>query len=179
MAAGRWCILRTNSRRTLNLVAGLKDRGIAAWTPQLQLDQRLPRSKVRREKTTALMPSFVFAKAEHIEPLLALSHRPGTLEPFTVFHYLGTIPLIADRDIEPLRLAERAAVPKHKRRIYRPGQAVRVPEGSFEGMRGIVEQSDGQYTLVAFGGAFRVKIGTFILEPDVVGAAAQTAAKAA
>lgn len=162
-----WCILRTNGRGTLRLARSLSAVGLEAWAPALTVNQRLPRSKRRRERETPLMPTFVFARAQNLEALVALAHRPGHHETFSIFHYMGDIPLIADRDLEPLRLAERRSVPKQRRVTYRPGQTVRVPEGSFGGMSGIVEQSDHRYTLVAFGGAIRVKIATFILQPNV------------
>jgi len=160
-----WCILRTCGRRTLNLASSLNEAGIEAWSPRRTYEQRVSRgSKAKRERTEPLMPSFVFARADHLDRLLALSHRPGTMEPFTVFHYLGAVPLISDRNLEPLRVAERRAIPKRRQQVFRPGQSVKVTDGVAEGMRGIVEQTEGQYTLVAFGGSFRLKISNFILQ---------------
>lgn len=118
------------------------------------------------------MPSFVFAGAIHLPRLAMLEERPGSHEAFSLFRHYGALPLLSDLDLEPLRSAENRAVPKRRRRTFGIGSAVRVPEGSFGGMTGLVEETAGKFTLVCFGGNIRVKIATFLLRPDVLGAEA-------
>jgi hypothetical protein len=43
-----------------------------------------------------------------------------------------------------------------------------MTEGGFAGMTGIVQESDGRYTLVGFGGSLSVKIDTFLLQPNAI-----------
>lgn len=163
---GCWCVLKTCGRGTLALATSLSAAKIEAWTPKVEVRSRLPRSRARRIRLVPLMPGYVFVRAAHLDELIRLAERPGSHEAFTLFRYFGRLPLLDDNDLEPLRTAEVRAVPRRKQRTFRPGQQVRVPEGNFGGMRGIVEQSDGKFTLVSFGGRIRVKIATFLLRED-------------
>lgn len=163
-----WCILRTSGRGTLRLAESLTRDGIEAWTPSALIERRRPRSRAKSEKPVPIMPSYVFASARHLERIMLLAERPGSHDAFSLFHYFGGIALCADKDLEPLRSAEKRALPKSRQRGFRPGQTVRVPEGSFGGMSGIVERSDGGYTMVCFGGSIRVKIATFLLRSAIV-----------
>lgn len=165
--ASNWCILRTSGRGTLRLTASLNREGIEAWTPSVMIER-----PGGREKPTAIMPTFVFAKAVAIPRLALLEERPRSHEPFSFFRHFGALPVVADCELEPLRSAENRAAPKRRQRSYRPGQIVRVPEGSFSGMTGRVEETEGKFTLVCFGGSIRVRIATFLLRDDVLDAAA-------
>lgn len=179
---GNWCVLRTSARGTLGLLRTLSDAGFDVWTPVEVQHRRVPRSKERREVELPMMPTFVFARADRMHDLFNLSRRPGRDHVgFSVMRYHGTIPILADRDIQPLRVAEKRVAPKDRIKTFRRGERVRVPEGSFGGMSGIVEQSDGRFTLVCFG-RYGVTIETFLLESDVqhteqpiVGTAAEAA----
>lgn len=161
-----WCILRTSGRNTLGLAESLSNAGFDSWTPQEVLVRRATRAKTRVERPMPIMPTFVFARARDVSDLIRLAATPRKKQPdFSVFHYQGRIPLVSDRAIEPLRTAELRAVPKARKRMFQPGQAVHLPEGAFTGLSGIVEESNGKFTLVCFGRT-RVKIDTFLLRPD-------------
>lgn len=178
-----WCILRTSGRATLSLAASLSNAGFDVWTP-IQIEQRrTPRSKAKVEWPAPIMPTFVFARADCMPEMLALSKTAVKAHAdFSVFRFQGRIPLLKDYALEPLRTAERRVTPITKRRPFRKGETVRIPEGSFAGMSGVVQQDDGRYTLVCFGGRVQVKIATFLLQQDVankpqpvMGTAAQAA----
>jgi transcription antitermination factor NusG len=160
-----WCILRTSGRTTLRLAEQLRRDGFEAWTPKQTSRVRIPRCNVRREVTLPLMPSFVFVASRHLIDMLERAEL--ATEDFSVFRYLDRFPIVADVDLEPLRLAETRAIPTARRQAFRRGDTVLVPSGSFAGMSGIVERSDGRFTLVSFGTRMRVKISTFILKPVV------------
>lgn len=96
-----------------------------------------------------------------------------------MFRHCGGLGLVEDLDLEPLRSAENRAAPKRRRQTFGVGQCVRIPEGSFGGMTGIVERADGKFTLVCFGGNIRVKIASFLLRPDMLGAEAPNLGMAA
>jgi hypothetical protein len=163
-----WCILRTSGRYTLPLAASLRKAGFEAWTPSYVQQRRLPRAKARAERPMPLLPTFVFAKARHVPDLVLLADDPTKdHEGFSVFRYLGRIPLIADVELEALRTEENRAAPKQKQRVYREGEAVKLSQGSFAGLPGVVQDGgDRRYTFVAFGGTMRVKISTFLLRSD-------------
>jgi transcription antitermination factor NusG len=164
-----WCILRTGSRNTLALAQFLTEAGIETWAPSRIEVRRLPRRKDKVERTIALLPSYVFARATGLSALLRMAATPGGDHPeFSVFRYQDRVPVLADADLESLRTAETREQPKAKRRTYRAGESVRIPEGSFAGMTGVVEEGDGRFTLVCFGGRVRVKISTFLLRPEHV-----------
>jgi hypothetical protein len=175
-----WCILRTAGRSTLALTSSLAADGFDVWTPCRAMKIRKPRWNAHRDVTVPLTASWVFAGAHHLVDLLNLAeqasqHRRGAgcrlpAHPdFSVFHHLDRIPLIADRDLDPLR-EEANAAPRslELRDIYRKGDRVRVTSGIFGDMAGYVERPEGILTLVRFGAKLRVKLSTFILKPDLM-----------
>lgn len=167
--AESWCILRTSSRHTLRLVESLQGAGIDAWTPSIVRTIRKPRWNVKREVRLPMMASFVFAPAKHMWTLVDLEEDRRSPHPsFSLFRHQDSLPLVPDGELEPLRMAERRAIPAQKARAFSRGQNVRVPEGSFAGMIGKVEHSNGRHTLVCFGGPLKVKIATYLLKLECV-----------
>ena len=170
----RWCILRTSGARTLPLARSLESAGLDVWTPVETQVRRKPRSTARTEHDLPIMPTFVFARARHLPELAQCLALPVNPHPgFSVFHYLDRIPLLANTELSALRAAEdrakvRAADRRAKGRasgkVIPTGTEVSVSDGSWTGMSGVVEDGDGKFALVAFGGRLRVKIATFLLE---------------
>lgn len=153
-----WVILRTAGGSTLRLAETLTAAGIEAWTPTEEQMRRIPRSRTRRLRTMAILPTFVFARANRILDLRALAKAPRKAQPdFSVFVYQGGERSVADTDLEALREVERRAarrVRKHEKPgeadPHEVGQGVRVTTSAFTGMTGIVERSDRKITLVCF-----------------------------
>lgn len=166
-----WCILRTAGPRTLAMVKWLTAAGLDVWTPSQTISVRRPRSKERIEREAPIMPTFAFARSHHIPELQRIMRSPVSHPQFSIFQHDGGFPIIGDRDIASLRAAEdraKVSVLKKQRHVFPIGQNVTVPESSFAGMTGVVEQGDGKFALVCFGGSFRVKIATFLLRTDEV-----------
>jgi transcription antitermination factor NusG len=175
---GSWFVLRTAGRSTLVLAKTLEEDGFEVWTPVKRETIRVPRMNVRREIVLPLLPSFVFVRAKHLVDLLELAQMiekprrgPGGQRPahrdFRVFHYLDQIPMIADRDLDPMRQREAEAVPKKRAARFERGASVRVKSGAFEGLKGKVERSKSGYALVIFDDWKRpAKIPTFLLTED-------------
>ncbi len=116
-----------------------------------------------------MMPTFAFAPASTLPELMRLSRSPLSDHPsFSIFRFGGRIPLLHEREVERLRTAERQAVPKRRRAIMVVGATVRPNEGAYAGLSGVVKASDGQWTIVGFGGWMDVKIETFLLTGDEV-----------
>ena len=177
----RWCILRTSAARTLRLAVSLAAADFDVWTPRRTERRRLPRGrKGYREIVMPIMPTFVFASADQVADLHAAIVMPGSPHPpFSLFRYAGRVPLVEERDIAALRQAEERAqreVLKSTRHVFPVGAHVRVPEGAFAGMNGIVETSDGRHALVCFEGSFRVRIAAWLLREDEVRAGLDIAA---
>lgn len=174
MARGRdgWCILRTRGANTMKLAASLTASGLDAWTPIEILTKRKGRARDRVEEKAAILPTYVFARSAHINDLLRIcgllvSPHPG----FSIFRQYDRIPIIAERDIASLKAAEEAAALTQRKRVRNVvpiGTSIRVSEGAFAGMSGIVEQSDGKSAIVAFGGNFRVSIASWLLPQDLL-----------
>jgi transcription antitermination factor NusG len=183
VADGHWCILRTSGGRTLPLARSLVDADFEVWTPVETISRRRPRSKIKIDIEAPIMPTFVFARAWHLPELLACASSPINEHPsFSVFHYAGKIPLVAEREVEGLRREEHRAmrrVQRTQRKDFAIGERVRVPEGPFAGMSGVVQQSDGKFALVGFAGTMRVKIATFLLDADALQIAHPTSGTAA
>lgn len=183
---GDWIILRTKGRSTLSLAASLAEDGYEVWTPVQVKTVRIARANLRREVRLPLMASFVFARTRHLIDLLQLADmavKPrrgnGLRQPahpdFSVFHHNDQIPLVHDRHLEPLREAEHRRLPKSKLKPYASGADVRITKGSFEGLSGVVESSDGKSCKVwvsLFGRHHKVDISTFMLAPERLAKAA-------
>lgn len=162
-----WIILRTSGRNTIQLVETLKADGFEAWTPVEVQSVRKRYSHERITRSFPMTPSFAFARVDRLGSLLALSNMHRKRQPdFSVFHYLGDIPTISDASLEHLRSLEIKVMPKDKKRLYAKGVSVKVPEGPFAGMSGIVETDDGKFALVGFGGRMKVRVASFLLRPD-------------
>jgi transcription antitermination factor NusG len=176
-----WCVLRCQGRSTLRLADSLAKDGYEVWSPRETRKIRIPRMNVRREVILPLLPSYVFAKAHHLVDLLGIAQMPAKPRPlgdksepahadFSVMHCFGKLPLIADRDLNGLRMLEVKLTPRKKADwSFKPGTEVKVEGGSFGGMIGNVQRSDNAHTLVCFSDKYMVKISTSLLLPNEVG----------
>lgn len=182
-----WIILRTAGRSTLRLAASLAEDGFDVWTPQREQHVRRPRWNVSRKVTLPILAGFVFARAGGLVELLELAAMPvkprrdwrngyrrdaeEELPPhpdFSVFRHCERIPLISDTALDPLRRAEKPACERRRYGRFGKDDGVRITEGSFQGMEGVVEKCGLDYAFVwlsVFGRQHRAKISTFILQP--------------
>lgn len=115
-----WCILCTSAGRTLPLVAALETAGIAAWSPRRTVKRPAPRMARRYvmgqrrpmiEVTLPILPGFVFARADQLSAIAAASLAPcGPLAGFSILQVGQRVPIVAERAIAGLRMAEAEAV---------------------------------------------------------------------
>lgn len=160
-----WMILRMSSRATLPVIASLTAAGFEVWTPVEVSTRRVPRANVKRRVTLPLLPSYGFARADRLVELMSVASDPQHQHgDFRVMHDDRRVPLVADASLEPLRLAERKRKPLE--RGWMPGDGVRLTDGGFAGLSGVVETARGQFAMVAIPG-FRmpIKIATWHLLP--------------
>jgi transcription antitermination factor NusG len=123
----------------------------------------------------AIMPSFAFANYRHAADLIELKRRDLQQVPDFSVMILRDVPaMVRDRELDPLRVAERMNQPLDKVKTYSAGDRVKMARGSFEGMGGIVERTKGKFTLVSFPGfSIAVQIPTLqLLEDSAMGMAA-------
>lgn len=183
-----WFILRCAGRSTLALAKSLADDGFEVWTPARTQRVLVKQTKQTKEVRVPMLASFIFAKADHLHDLLALSKRqlkarrvtkpirrdepnePRYHRDFTVFHAFGQIPFVTDADLEPMRAKEIAQVPRSQAPQFSRGTRVRAHGSAFEGLKGKVERCKSGYALVIFDDWKRpAKIPTFLLrEVDIV-----------
>lgn len=184
----RWCILRTSGARTLPLARSLAAAGFEVWTPIEAQSRRQPRTTKWHDVEAPIMPTFVFARADHLVDLVQLLAQPIHRHPsFSIFLHSGRAPLIADRSMDHLRdaedrsrrLAEQRAKAKasKQRRDIPIGQSVKVKDdANFLGLVGVVEGCNGKKAIVNFPGWRRsIEIDTWQLLPDAVLSAAKAA----
>lgn len=176
-----WCILRTAGSSTLGLVRSLSNAGFDAWTPIEVQVKRNRRSGERLERMVAVMPTYVFVRADHLPDLAMLCQLPISQHPqFSIFMHAGQFPMVEDGELSALRDIERKAAAKNEPVKFRTGDMVRPTSSGFEGLTGqVVKDSDGKHTLVAFPG-FHIPIifASWKLEPFKVNEANVTASKA-
>jgi len=182
-----WCILRTNSNRTLVLAQSLADAGFKVWTPKTVSSRRKGRTRQRFEFDIAVMPSFVFAHSDHLLDLYAIASLPGSPHPkFTIFQHAGRVPAVAYRDLEVMRDAEldeeRARLAKAEADLaaflrkgrktqgshFRAGDLVRIEDGPCAGMEGVVVRNKQGRAVVNFGGKRELNIGSWLLLPNAL-----------
>jgi hypothetical protein len=172
--ATRWVILQTNALRTLPLARSLANAGVEAWTPT-RVERRAGRGRKRRDVTqveVAITPRFVFVAEHHLSDLLQIRDLPASPHPaFHVLHHLDRVPVISDASLEPLRAVEqrfRRSLLKTTRYRVAIGTPVRMREGAFEGMTGIVERGTDKEMVVNFGGGFVVTIASYLFGTNAV-----------
>ena len=181
-ARNGWCILRTGGQRTIPVARSLAGAGLKVWTPVEVKDWRRPRSKEVKERELAIMPTFVFVRADQINEVRAILSAPVSPHPpFSIFTWGGKIPVIADRSIasirsdEEMKAAARSREMERRERDRLRKQRFDFPEGSsvtapdqaaFVGLTGVVEACDGKQAVVIFGGALRVEIATWMLQEE-------------
>jgi len=168
-AENGWIILRTSAGRTLGLAKSLTEAGIPAWTPSDVRQWRLPRTAKRVERDIPMMPGLVFAVADRLGDVIAITHLPMSPHPaFSVFRWNGSYPMVADRSLDPVRRLEAARKSqralKEKRKAIPAGTRVRSVSGASEGLIGVVERAGEQFATVQFdGGALPLVIATYLL----------------
>lgn len=169
---GRWCIIRTSPGKTLALADSLAGAGFDVWTPRQVQTRTRPRSTIKVEREMPIAPTFVFARASHIVELSALRAEATLQHPaFSIFRHAGRVPLIADAEVVGLRRAEeRARVNsrRSKRRAYVLGQRLKMTQGAYTGMTGVVQDIKGRFVAVNFGGNIEMKIDSWRDDVDVV-----------
>lgn len=152
-----WCILRTSGARTLNLASSLAKDGFDVWTPVEKAQVRGRRSHPPSESTVALMPSYVFARMDRIDELLALSRSPSltyrrwdqelrrmVLQGHPAFSVMkgmdnaAAFAEVPDRQLSALRMIETRRAPKPEVREAKRGDRVRLTEESYAGLHGTV-----------------------------------------
>lgn len=169
---GDWIILRTSGRSTLRLAEKLSEAEYDVWTPALVRRVRKRRSDRIVERAAAITPTFVFARADHLPELIALSQSRVKEQPdFSVMRYYGIYPKIADSALDALRQEQDRAARRKKAlkpghgEPFNEGQSVDVKTGIAAGMSGIVQRSTSKATLVLFG-KFELEFPTFNLRAD-------------
>jgi len=170
----QWIILRCSGQKTLRLSATLTEAGYEVWTPVETKRIRIPRANVRREVTLPIMPSYVFAKAEHLVDMIQLAGRPAYAHAhvdFSVMKHGERFPSVSDESLQALRRLEaKRALTRKATRTFDAGVevVVKVEGGSFAGIKGKVEKSNHGHTLICFGERMTAKIPTSFLDETVV-----------
>jgi hypothetical protein len=167
-----WCILRTSGAKTLPLADSLVAAGFEAWTPRKVHARRKPRSHLTAHREMPIAPTFVFVTAAHLHSLNLIRAMPvNPHPPFSIFTFSGRIPLIADSEISGFRNEEQKAALAERRTKQRRlvmGQRVRLNDGAYAGLSGVVADAKGGFTLVAFDGGMTMKIATWLLADEPV-----------
>jgi hypothetical protein len=177
---GSWCILRMASGDTLRVVEALIEEGLGAWTP---LNWRIGRTKITRsrfDEPLPLMPGYAFGDVGHIDQIVRLSGlRRRDLPRFWFLEserHTGCTPLIVDGELGALRREEerlRAVFEREKRRGIKPtifgkGTEVKMIDGAYAGLSGVVEGMRGKDAIVSIPGFNEpIKVASLLLLESV------------
>lgn len=172
-----WCILRCSSAHTMRLAHSLTDAGISAWSPVEVKSKRVPRANIKRQVVIPLMPSYVFADARKLFDLIELAEAEHKAQPdFRLFRSAERIPLIADCNLDALRLTEKKRTVE-ARKAFTKGETVKLTDGGFTGLTGTVESAQGQFVMVAIPGFnYQLKVAAWCLLREGEETAMQVAA---
>ena len=168
-----WIIVRMAASRTQAVTEALRQAGYDAWTPMEMVTKRTPRTRVvKARRLVPSMPTYAFVRAVHAFDLAVEIGCPMTTLPsFSIFRHDDRAALIADRDLDPVRVTEQQGQMTKATPLWRGGDMVRVPEGPCAGMSGVVNsmKRKGKLALVSFPGwQVPIEISAFILLPDGV-----------
>lgn len=140
----RWFILRTSGGQTLPLMRSLREAGFDVWTPAKVL-RRTVRAKTMTgtrtiEVDAPILPTFLFAREEHLIALMGEASDPGSPHPaFSIFHRAGQAPIIGGSQIaglqaeEASKQAEIAAI--RDAETYQEAQRIRMANAKTEAAR--------------------------------------------
>ncbi len=161
-----WIILRTAPSKTLALAASLAEAGFEAWTPMVARVWREGESRTRKSEVVHGTPGYVFTRSERLAEMLGLSRTPALRymvwdaelkrmvsrghPAFTVMPDAVGYAAVSDRELEYLRRAERRDRPKQLTRPYRPGEEIRVIDGPYQGLSGVVAGVYGVHVEIEF-----------------------------
>lgn len=177
---GSWCILQCAGANTLKLFEALIGEGLSAWTPLRWNVARMPVTRARYDKPVPMMPGYVFGDVGHIDQLVRLSAMRR--RDFPRFRFLESAsgrqftPLVPDSELASVREREthlRAVFEGEKRKGDKPpkpglGVEVKMPEGPFGGLNGVVERTKGRDTVVDIPGLpFQLKVSSLLMLESV------------
>ena len=163
----RWYACYTRARAEKQVAKTLQQRGIESYLPLI------PRERQWKDRKKVvefpLFPSYVFGK---FGPLLvhAVLTTPGVS---TIVRSQGVPVPVADEELENVRRFALAVtmtgVEPDARPLIAEGQRVRVTEGAFAGVEGVVIESRGRKRVVvgisAIGQGLEIDIDTRLLQP--------------
>ncbi len=164
-----WCILRMAASSTVALADSLARAGYDVWTPIETKQRRTGPSRDRKQVRAPIMPTYIFARTHHIGELSAIANAwTKDHRDFSLMRFNNRFPLIADACLSAVRLEERRVKPKAQLPAFAPGSSVKLAEGGFAGMSGIVQHTDRDYVLVAFPHTTMppIRIASWWLLPD-------------
>jgi hypothetical protein len=155
---GSWCILRMASGDTLKVAASLTAAGLEAWAPADDDD-------------TPLTKTYAFARMAHLHELLALVRSPSLtclvwdpelrrmVTRGVPYFRLMRDPLdatnwatVSDRQLAPLRGIEWGRKPRGQVKTIPVDTKVRLDDGGFAGLDGVVVEVRGKFATVVFEG---------------------------
>lgn len=179
-----WCILRTAPGQTLRLARSLNDAEFEAWTPAETIERKVRGSSKREAVVVPMLPSFVFVRADRLVELIDLARSPALIfrvwdreqrrmvakghPAFRIFRHGDDYPLVPDAQLAPLHAIEqrRRRKPRGKVHTFKPGAQVKLTEGGFAGLTGVVTGMEGKFARVQFAGFnVPVKISAWLLVP--------------
>ena len=164
----RWYACYTRARAEKQVAKSLQERGIDSYVPLINRERQWKDRK--KVVPFPLFPSYVFGRFT-LRDVHAVLRTPGVS---TIVRAQGGQPSpIADDELENVRrfaaaIAETGIEPE-ARPLLTEGQRVRVIEGPFEGVEGIVIESRGRKRVVVgittIGQGLEVDIDARLLQP--------------
>ena len=170
MKAGRldlkWCVVYTRPQTERKVAANISDMGIESYLPLYKVVKQWRDRKKKME--VPLFPNYVFVKVNEIKRASLYS-----IKEMVKFVTIEKRPVIInEQEIVAIKRVLSGDVEIEKEEFFQEGMKVRITQGQFAGLEGVVAKTCGKTrVIIKIDGlmkAFSFSIPTHMVEADVI-----------
>jgi len=140
-----WYLVHTKPRQEASALQNLAQQGYECYLPMLRLEKLRKRSLAVTDEP--LFPRYLFIRLG--SGIAAQSWAPiRSTKGVSRLVSFGVEPAKVDDKLIELLLALEASVQSEPQQLFKPGERVRLTEGSFGGLEGLYQMADGDQRVI-------------------------------